>query len=356
MGSFSRIILALAFVLALACSCETVVATLLVRELLNDEAPKRKWTGKVVDTSGNAVGGVIVQVRAEVNGDDDLLSFSDETNNLGEFEIGYRWHKSVVYTIRVVFEGQTLAEKNEGQIELKDQETDFVLQGTLSSEISGVVSGPDGQPLKGVLVIAASASQLGGVPSPFLSDLSQPRYVITGDAGIFQLQGAIGAYGIVCAFHPEYGFAYNYDQDHDANGSLALNLNMGRKGNHEVKVQVRNGNDEPVALQVLDPDRRFRLRLYEPWNLATTIDEVVSLNELFPGLVGDPSDQHPETVTILVQSTDAEGYGETTQFIPGSNYYLQLLRVENDQQATALIQSENPLALSDDDVVIVRVN
>lgn len=356
MTSISRIILALGFLLALACSCETVVATLLVRELLNDEAPKRKWTGHVVDTSGNAVGGVIVQVRAEVNGDNDLLSFSDETDNKGEFEIGYRWHKSVVYTIRVVFEGQTLAEKNEGQIELKDQETDFVLQGTLSSEISGVVTGPDNEPLKGVLVIAASASQLGGVPSPFLSDLGQPRYVITGDSGIFQLQGSIAKYGVVCAFHPEYGFAYNYDQDHDANGSLALNVKMGRKGNHEVKIQVRNGNNEPQILQVLDPDRRFRLRMYEPWNLATIVDQVVSQNELFAGLVGDPSEQHPETVTILVQSTDAEGYGENVEFVRGSSYFLQLLRVENDDQATALIQSENPLPLADDDVIVVRVN
>ena len=57
-----------------------------------------------------------------------------------------------------------------------------------------------------------------------------------------------------------------------------------------------------------------------------------------------------------MQSTDNEGYAETSEFIRGANYYMQLLRIENDQQATALIQSTNPLALDDDSVVIVRVN
>ncbi|MEZ5339625.1 MAG: carboxypeptidase-like regulatory domain-containing protein [bacterium] len=356
MRAISLMLLSLFCMAALATSCETVVAGLLVRELLNDEAPKRKWTGRVVDTKGEAVGGVVVQVRAEVNGDNDLLTFSDETDNSGEYEIGYRWHKDVNYSIRVNYEGQTLAENFEGKIELKDQETDFVLQATLTSEVSGVVSDSEGNPLEGVLVIAASAQSLGGVPSPFLNDLSQPKYVITGDSGIFQIEGAIAKYGIVCAFHPDHGFAYDYDEDHDANGSIALSLKMGNSGNHEVRVQVRDGNDDPIVLQVLDPDRRFRLRLYEPWNLASVIDQVVSQNDIFPGLVGDPSDQHPETVEITVQSTDGGGFAETSEFVRGANYYMQLLRIENDQQATALIQSSNPLALDDDSIVIVRVN
>lgn len=356
MTAISRLFLTVCFMLVLACSCETVVATLLVRELLDDSAPKRSWSGRVVDTKGEAVGGVLVQVRAEVSGDEDLLSFSDETDNSGEYEIGYRWHKDVNYTVRVVFEGQVLAEKFEGKIELKDQETDFVLQATLSSEVSGVVMDAEGNPLDGVVVVAASAQSLGGIPSPFLNDMGSPRYMVTGDAGIFQLEGAVAQYGIVCAFHPDHGFAYDYGIDNDADGSIAMSLRMGRSGNHEVKVQVRDGNDDPIILQVLDPDRRFRLRLYEPWNLSATIDEVVTQDDLFPGLVGDPSDQHPETVEITVQATDLEGFGENSEFIRGGNYFMQLLRIEDDSQATALIQSDNPLALAGDDVVIVRVN
>jgi hypothetical protein len=76
-------------------SCSTIVAALLINELLNDEAPKRKWTGTVTDTTGEPVGGLLVQVRAEVEGDDDTLSFSDTTGLDGKYEIGYRWHEDV---------------------------------------------------------------------------------------------------------------------------------------------------------------------------------------------------------------------------------------------------------------------
>lgn len=111
----------------MAVSCAGVVAALLVRELLNEEAPKRTWTGTVRDTEGQGVGGVLVQVRAEVSGDDDVLSYSDETDFNGEYQIGYRWNEKVNYSIRVVFQEQVLTEQQVGKIQLGDQQTDFVI-------------------------------------------------------------------------------------------------------------------------------------------------------------------------------------------------------------------------------------
>lgn len=127
MKSISLRIMLLAGIMAFAASCAGVVAALLVRELLNDEAPKRTWTGSVLDDQGAGVGGVLVQVRAEVSGDDDQISFSDETSFDGSYRIGFRWHKDVNYTIRVVNNDVVLAEQLIGKIELSDQMTDFVV-------------------------------------------------------------------------------------------------------------------------------------------------------------------------------------------------------------------------------------
>ncbi|MCB1188664.1 hypothetical protein KDL29_16000 [bacterium] len=124
----SRIrILFLAGLLCFATSCGAALAVLLVRELLNDEAPKRTWTGTVRDAEGNGVGGVLVQVRANVSGDDDTVSYSDETDFTGAYQIGYRWNEKVDYSIRVVFEEQVLFEEQVGKIELGDQQKDMVV-------------------------------------------------------------------------------------------------------------------------------------------------------------------------------------------------------------------------------------
>lgn len=127
MQIFSRTFLVVAFSALLLSSCGAAIAALLVRELLNDEAPKRTWIGNVTDSEGAAVGGVLVQIKAEVSGDKENVSFSDETDNNGDYRIGYRWNKDVNYTIRVVFQDEILAEQFVGKIELGDQTTDFVL-------------------------------------------------------------------------------------------------------------------------------------------------------------------------------------------------------------------------------------
>jgi hypothetical protein len=127
MRIFSKTILVVAFSALLLTSCGAAIAALLVRELLNDEAPKRTWIGNVTDSDGAAVGGVLVQVKAEVSGDTDNVSFSDETDNNGDYRIGYRWNKDVNYTIRVVFQDEVLAEQFVGKVELGDQTTNFIL-------------------------------------------------------------------------------------------------------------------------------------------------------------------------------------------------------------------------------------
>jgi hypothetical protein len=337
-------------------SCSTIVAALLVRELLNDEAPKRTWSGVVRDTTGSPVGGLLVQVRAEIEGDPDFLSYSGTTNLDGEYQVGYRWHEDVSYAVRVVHEGVVFAEEHFGRIELKDMETDFVIQGSVVTELSGVVTDWQGDPLEDVALVGASALTLSGTPSVLLDGDGDPLYYATNASGIYQLEGSIGRYGIVCAYHPDHGFAYGYGEDDDSDGSIPLNIAMGEAGTFTVSVQVVDGVGAPISDQVLDPARQFRLRLRQPWNLGTVMDEVVDAHELFPGLVGVPSDTHPETLTITVQSTDADGIADQSAEVAGGVYELSLVNVEDDNPATALVESDDPLVLHADGTVIVRVS
>jgi hypothetical protein len=337
-------------------SCSTIVAALLVRELLNEEAPKRTWSGAVRDTTGSPVGGLLVQVRAELEGDADFLSYSGTTNLDGEYQVGFRWHGDVSYSVRVVHEGIVFAEEHFGRIELQDMQTDFVIQGSVVSELSGVVTDWQGDPLEDVVLVGASALTLSGTPSILLDGEGDPVYYVTNASGIYQLEGSIGRYGIVCAYHPDHGFAYAYAEDDDSDGSIPLNIAMGEAGTYTVEVQVTEGTGTPISQQVLDPARQFRLRLSQPWNLGTVTDEVVDAHELFPGLVGVPSDVHPETMTVSVQSTGVGGVADQSAEVAGGVYELLLLNIHDDNPATALVESENPLVLHTGATVIVRVN
>jgi hypothetical protein len=204
--------------------------------------------------------------------------------------------------------------------------------------------------------VGASASSLDDTPVALLDTDGNVNYVVTNDSGVFDLQGNVGKYGIVCAFHPDHGFAYAYAEDTDANGSIPLNIDMGAPGTYNVSVKVVDGTLTPLANQVLSADRRFRLRLYQPFNLGSVVDQVVADNGLFPGLVGDPSELHQATVTISVLSTGDDGIAELNEDAVGGNYNLELLKVDSDEAATALVLTDTPLVLYKDTTVVVRVN
>jgi len=113
---------------ALAASgCATTLAALLVYDLLNDEAPVRTFTGTVRDSNGDPVGGLLVQMRAEVVGDSNVVHFSDTTNLDGEYTIKFRWNEDVNYSIRVIHEGTVYAEEVLGHLPLQDQQRDFTV-------------------------------------------------------------------------------------------------------------------------------------------------------------------------------------------------------------------------------------
>lgn len=337
-------------------SCETLVTAYLVNELLNDKAPAHQWAGTVRDTSGQPVPGVKVTVQAEVEGGDDFLQYSDTTDEKGEYSVKWRWHAEVFYTLRVTKDGVVFSEQYFGTVQSEDIETDIVVQGSVSAEISGMVTDWQGDPLEGVVVIGASAPEIGSSPSIMLDTEGETQYFVTSESGIYTIEGSVGRFGIICAYHPDHGFAYAYAEDDDEDGSIALNLAMGLAGNHTVSVQVVDGSAIPVANQVLPPSRQFRLRLEQPWNLGATIDGVVTDNELFPGLVGLPSAGHPSTMAITVQSTGSSGIADADEVMPGGVYELKLLNILDDNPATALVTSPNPLVLHADDTVVVRVN
>jgi len=349
-------ILGLLACLWLAAGCETLVTAYLINELLNDEAPAHQWSGTVRDTSGQPVSDVTVEVKAELQGDADFLRYTDTTDQDGEYSIKWRWHQDVVYKLRVVKDGVLFAEENFGHVESKDQHTDLVVQGSVSAELSGMIRDWQGDPLEGVVVVGASATALDATPSVLLDGQGETTYYVTSESGIYTLEGSVGRYGIVCAYHPDHGFAYAYAEDSDEDGSIALNINMGDSGEYTVEVQVVDGAAVPVANQVLPASRQFRLRLEQPWNLGTVVDGVVADHGLFPGLVGQPSDGHPDTTAITIQSTGDDGIADSSEELPGGVYQLKLLNVHNDDPATALVTSASPLVLHMDDVVVVRVN
>ena len=110
-----------------ASGCVAGVAALLVYELLDDEAPVRTWTGTVTDTNTDPVGGVLVQVKAEVAGNDDVMHFSDTTAQDGTYTVKFRWHEDINYTIRVVGDSAVYYEELVGKVLLVDREQDFVI-------------------------------------------------------------------------------------------------------------------------------------------------------------------------------------------------------------------------------------
>jgi hypothetical protein len=113
--------------LLLVNGCATALAGLLVYELLDDEAPVRTYTGTVRDTNGDPVGGLLVQMRAEVVGDSNVVHFSDTTNLDGDYTIKFRWNEDVNYSIRVIHEGTVYAEESLGHLPLQDQQQDFTI-------------------------------------------------------------------------------------------------------------------------------------------------------------------------------------------------------------------------------------
>lgn len=336
--------------------CETLVTAYLINQLLNDNAPAHSWSGTVRDTSGQPVSGLTVEVRAEVEGQADFMKYTDTTGDDGTYSIKWRWNQQVLYTLRVLNNGVVFYEQSFGHIESRDMETDLVVQGSVSAEISGMIADWKGDPLEGVVVIGASASELGGTPTVLLDGDGNTAYYLTGESGIYKLEGSIARYGIALAYHPDHGFAYGYAEDSDEDGSIAINISMGDSGNYNVRVQVVDGSAAPVANQVLPASRQFRLRLEQPWNLGPAVDDVVANNDLFPGLVGLPSASHPSNLAITVQSTGADGLSDSDEVLPGGVYQLNLLNVNDDQPATALVTSGNPLVLHEDAVVVVRVN
>jgi len=111
----------------LANGCATALVGLLVYQLLDDEAPTRTFTGTVRDSQSDPVGGILVQMRAEVAGDSNVLHFSDTTSLAGEYTIKFRWNEEVNYSIRVIDEGTVYAEEILGHLPLADQQRDFTI-------------------------------------------------------------------------------------------------------------------------------------------------------------------------------------------------------------------------------------
>jgi hypothetical protein len=337
--------------------CSSLITAYLINELLNDKAPRRSWTGVVEDQSGTPVENVKVEILAEVAGDDNILKFDDTTDDLGAFDIKYRWSKEVSYTLKITDQSdRVIHEQNFGKVELADRKTDITITGSFGVQLSGVVRDANGDPVGGVAIVGATASSLTEVPTVLVDAESQPSYVVTNEAGVFTLVGTIGRYGIICAFHPDHGFAYGYGEDLDNNGEVAINIDMGGSGRYNVDAQVIDGVGTPIASRVLEPDQQFRIVCSQPFNLSTTMDTVVEDNALFPALATKPSVQQPTEFSFAVAATGPNGVCSGLQNVLGGNYSIKLLRIGNDNAATALVISDNPLILAQNEQIVVRVN
>lgn len=349
--------LALAAALALlACGCSSLVTYYLVSQYLNDSAPKRTWTGTVTNGAGDPVEGLQVQVRATASGDNNVLTFDDGTDAEGKYSIAFRWNENITYTLRVMDGESIVAEKFIGKVSLADQTTNFVAQSSITSTISGLVRDSNGDPVQGALIIAGTYGVEGDDPLLFVDGEGKTAFDLSGESGIYQITGPLSGKAVVCAFHPDHGFAYMTGEDADENGELALDITMGETGQYTVAVQVLDGLGQPIENSVLNPTQQFRLRLSTPFNLGTEMDQVAQDNALFSSFPGEPSDMHPAATTLLVQSTGTNGVADNSVEIAGGAYSLTLYKVDSTEAPAALVLSQNPLALGADAQVVVRVN
>jgi hypothetical protein len=348
-----------AFVVAavlLLSGCSSAILGYLVYDYLNDSAPNLWWRGTVTDSTSVPVAGMLVKVRAEILGKNDVMDFSDTTDEEGNFDIKFRWSSEVSYTLRVYDGDEVVKETVVGKVNKAEQKTDITLDGVYNAEISGVVRDAAGNTLQNVVIIAALADTLTAAPTLMRDRDAALVFDETNEGGIYDIKGRLLNYAIVCAYHPDYGFAYAYAEDTDHDGSIGLNIVMGGAGDYDVDVKVVNGLGLPIVSQVLSTEQQFRLRMSQRWDFRDEMDAVVVDNGLFPGRNVTPSDQHPEPVIFAVQATDVNGMVQGVDNIPGATYELNLLRIGDDQPATALVTSESPLALAEDSIVVVRIN
>jgi hypothetical protein len=347
----------LAGVLALLLSsCSSLVVGYLVNNYLNDKAPIFTWRGTVVDTDNRGIPDATVRVRAEVAGDDNVLDFEGLTDGTGHYQIPFKYSAKVSYRVSVLIDDVVVAEKNVGSISKGDQRDDFVVDSAGAElEVSGVVRDASGDPIDDALILVGSAAAPGGAVN-FFKDGADPAFAETSASGAFDLSGSANEHVVAVAFHPEHGFAYATGEDEDEDGDLELDLEMGAVGTHDVSVQVVDGSSDPIASQVLDPARQFRLRLRTPYDFSETVDDVVADNSLFPGLLGDPSDLHPVSKLFTVQSTGVNGIADGEFTVTGGTYLVELLERDSTDPATAIVLSDNPLPLAGESTVIVRVN
>lgn len=338
------------------CSCSSAILGYLIYDYLNDSAPKLWWRGTVTDSKGDPVEGLRVQVRAEVLGEDEVMAFSELTDDQGDYDIKFRWSSEVDYTLRV-YDGDTVLEDiYVGEVSKEEQKTDITLDDIYNAEISGVITDSNGATLQNVVIVVGSTNNLSADPTILINSEDAIVFDETNEAGIYSIDGRFQEYAVICAYHPDYGFAYAYGDDADQDGSIGINIVMGAAGEHAVDVQVVNALGEPIASQILSNAQQFRLQMSQRWDFSEHMDQVVVDNGLFAGRNVTPSDQHPTTVTIAVQATNANGISEGADDVAGGTYDLALLNIGDDSAATALVTSDNPLALADDSVVVVRVN
>ena len=354
-GRTTFAVAAVAWVL-LFTSCTSALLGYLIYDYLDNSAPNLWWRGTVTDGAGEPVEGMRVQVRAEVLGEDEVMVFSELTNSEGDFDVKFRWASEVSYSLRVYDGEEVVKDQFMGKVNKEEQLTDITLDGIYNADVSGVITSSTGETLQNVVVIAAMTDDINTVPTMMRDSDSVLIFDETNEGGIYEIRGRLLNYAIICAYHPDYGFAYAYAEDTDHDGSIGLNIVMGGAGEHDVDVQVVNGLGLPIINQVLATDQQFRIRMSQRWDFRDEMDEVVIDNGLFPGRNVTPSDQHPETVIFAVQATDQEGICAGENNIPGGTYDIALLRIGDDQLATALVTSDNPLALAEDSVIIVRVN
>lgn len=356
MNKWIRVAIALVVACVYTSSCGGLLTAYLVQQLLDDSAPKRTWSGKVTNPLGDPVEGLKVQVRAAASGDDNILTFDDATDADGIYAIKYRWNENISFTLRV-YDGETvLVEKYIGKTSLTDQTNDFVVESALATSISGTVRDVNGAPIQGALVIGGTASEEQPEPLLFVDTEGKTAFDLSGESGVYEINGAVTQKAIICVYHPDHGFAYASAEDADSDGSVGLDIVMGDSGQYNVSVQIVDGLSAPVENQILSADRQFRLRLEVPYNFGSEVDAVVDDNALFGSLSGHPSDAHPSSATLIVQSTGANGIADGQLQLEGGAFDIRLLKLDSSDVATALVVSDDPVALGEDTTIVVRVN
>jgi|GEM_PF-1492335 len=351
---------AVAAVILSACSGggEILLGYYLYKEFVDKGGNTRIWHGVLSDTSGQPLAGYIVEVFADRPDPAGDVRRSDETNDLGEYEVIMPWYELATYEIKVLHDNVTVYNDNIGIVFNQDQPRDIQISPVATVTVSGTVTDSDSELLPQVFVTVAKPASIGTEPDTLITlPEGGANYQLTNSTGVYYFENIFGEPLLVGAFHPSHGFGYYYIEEPSPINSGGTVIMPGA-GQVEIRVRVLGSTGEPLENAILPVDYRFTLRLAPAYDLSSQIAVAVADEGLFSNITAEEVIAlHPASSSLQVSSTGAEGYADTALEAAAGLYRLTLEDTQGGTFAGVLVGLETRVLhdAANGEIVEVRV-